>query len=108
MGLEIRPAEPDDLDAIWQIVRAVVATEDTYALPRDVSRADALAFWMPPAGRTFVAVDQGNVVGTYLLKANQPLGGRGDHVSNAGFMVDPAARGKGIGKAMGKHALEQA
>src|SRR5262245_4315677 len=108
MTLEIRLAGDSDGDAIWRIFHAVVSAGDTYAFPRDMSRDDALAYWMSPAARTYVAVDQGDVVGTYVLKSNQPLRGGGDHVSNAGFMVDPAVRGKGVGKAMGQHALEQA
>ena len=104
--MHIRLATPDDADAIWAIFSVVVAAGDTYvfapATPRDV----ALAYWLNPAARTFVAEDGGRVVGVYLLKANQP--GLGDHIANAAFMVDPAARGLGVGRAMGEHALIEA
>ena len=46
------------------------------------------------------------VLGTYLLKPNQP--GNGSHIANAGFMVSSAARGRGVGRAMGEHCLDQA
>ena len=41
-----------------------------------------------------------------MLKANQP--GFGSHVANAGFMVSPQARGTGIGRRLGEHALDEA
>jgi ribosomal protein S18 acetylase RimI-like enzyme len=46
------------------------------------------------------------VVGTYVLRPNQP--GGGSHVANAAFMVAPDARGQGIGRAMAEHCLTEA
>ena len=42
----------------------------------------------------------------YKLRANTI--GLGAHVANASFMVDSSIRGKGIGRAMGLHCLDQA
>jgi ribosomal protein S18 acetylase RimI-like enzyme len=53
-----------------------------------------------------VAESGGQVVGTYILKPNQPA--LGSHVANAAFMVSPAARGLGVGKRMGEHCLVEA
>jgi GNAT superfamily N-acetyltransferase len=56
---------------------------------------------------TFVACDeQGQVLGTYYLKANQP--GLGAHVCNAGYVVAPVAQGQGVAAAMCEHSQEQA
>jgi ribosomal protein S18 acetylase RimI-like enzyme len=104
--ITIRPAERRDEDAIWRIFHAVVAPGDTYAFPADMSRQDALALWMAPTAHAYVASDGDQIVGTYLLKANQP--GRGSHVSNAAFMVAPTAQGRGVGRAMGEHCLAEA
>jgi ribosomal protein S18 acetylase RimI-like enzyme len=104
--ITIRPAEHRDEDALWRIFQAVVTPGDTYAFPADMSRQDALAMWMAPAAHAYVASDGDEIVGTYLLKANQP--GRGAHVSNAAFMVAPAAQGRGVGRAMGEHCLAEA
>jgi ribosomal protein S18 acetylase RimI-like enzyme len=104
--LTIRPACHYDADAIWRIFHAVVSTGDTYAYDPDTSRDEALSIWMGPKGFTYVAEEDERIVGTYLLKANQP--GLGAHVANAGFMVDPETQARGIGRAMGEHCLAEA
>ncbi len=104
--LEIRAATQADRDAIWNIFRRVVATGDTYAFDPSISREEALAYWFRSDTRTYVAENNGRVVGTYILKANQA--GPGSHVANAAFMVAPDARGQGIGRAMGEHCLREA
>ena len=104
--MTIRPAGREDEDAIWRIFHAVVEPGDTYAFPADMTRQEALAMWMAPTAHAYVAADGDDIVGTYLLKANQP--GRGSHVSNAAFMVAPSAQGRGVGKQLLDHAIGQA
>ena len=96
--LQIRRARKEDREAIWQIFRAVVAGGDTYVFDPNISRRKALAYWLGPKTRCYVALSDQGIVGSYILKANQP--GLGSHVANAGFMVSPSARGRGIGRAM--------
>jgi len=84
----------------------VVASGDTYSFDPDISRDDALAYWLHAANRCYVAEHDGKLLATYVLRANQP--GLGAHVANAAFMVAPGARGLGIGRAMGDHCLEEA
>ena len=62
--------------------------------------------WMAPTVHTYVASDDESIVGTYIIKANQP--GRGSHVANAAFMVAPTAQGRGLGRRMGEHCLAEA
>jgi ribosomal protein S18 acetylase RimI-like enzyme len=102
----IRRAQASDAGAIWQIFQAVVAGGDTYAYDPDISREQALAAWMAPGVLTYAAEHDGQIAGTYILKANQP--GLGAHVANAAFMVAPQARSRGIGRAMGEHCLNEA
>lgn len=104
--MTIRSATPSDFDAIWPIFQAVVAGEDTYVFAADTRREDAFAYWFGPGVRSFVAEAGGRIVGMYKLVANQR--DLGAHVANASFMVDPAASGKGIGRAMGRHCLREA
>jgi GNAT superfamily N-acetyltransferase len=46
------------------------------------------------------------VVGSAKMGPNRP--GRGAHVATASFMVSPAARGRGVGRALGTYALDWA
>jgi L-amino acid N-acyltransferase YncA len=104
--VKIRPATETDEDAIWSIFKAVIASGDTYAFDPAMSRRDALACWFQSGTRTYVAERDGTLVGTYMIRANQP--GLGSHVANAAFMVSPQARGIGVGRQMGEHCLEEA
>ena len=104
--LNIRRATKDDCDEIWEIFHAVVATGDTYTFDPQISREDALAYWLHPDAHTYVAEHDRNIVGTYILKANQSGGGA--HVANAAFMVAANARGLGVGRAMAEHCLSEA
>ncbi len=89
--LEIRQATEADHNTIWDIFYAIVAAGDTYAFDPKISRDEALAYWFRADTRTYVAEEDGRVVGTYILRANQA--GHGSHVSNAAFMVAPDVQG---------------
>lgn len=108
--LTIRPATAADDDAIWAIIEPTFRTGETYPIPRDIGRADALAYWRSPGHSVFVAQDngkdEGRIVGTYYLRANQR--GGGDHVCNCGYMVAAQATGRGVARAMCAHSLAQA
>jgi len=104
--VNIRPAVEQDRDAIWNIFHEVVAAGDTYAFDPQMSREEALAYWFCSGTHTYVAETDGKIVGTYILRPNQP--GAGSHVANAAFMVPPSARGQGIGRGMGEHCLCEA
>jgi ribosomal protein S18 acetylase RimI-like enzyme len=104
--LRIRCARAKDREAIWQIFRAVVAGGDTYVFDPKISRSKALAYWLDRKTRCYVALSHDEILGCYILKANQP--GLGSHVANAGFMVAPSARGRGIGRLMANHCLREA
>lgn len=101
--MNIRPARAGDHDAIWGILEPVIREGETYAIPRDWDRAQALAYWFNPVRSVFVAEDDGVVLGTYFLQPNKEGGGA--HVANCGYMTAPAARGRGIAQAMCAHSL---
>ena len=124
--MKIRAATNADRDAIWKIFHEVVAAGDTYTFDPNISREDALAYWLAPGTHTYVArqkfvgdgvalpgkptaspeIYPGEIAGTYILRPNQS--GGGSHVANAAFMVALDARGQGIGRAMGEHCLSEA
>ncbi len=102
----VRPAEDRDADAIWRILEPVIRAGETYTLPRDISRDEALAYWRAPAHEVFVAEENGTIVGAYYLRINQ-MGG-GSHVANCGYMTAPEASGRGVARTMCLHSLERA
>jgi ribosomal protein S18 acetylase RimI-like enzyme len=106
----IRPATGADDDAIWAILEPAFRAGETYPIPRDIGRADALAYWHTLGHSVFVAQesndDGGQIVGTYYLRANNRGGGA--HVANCGYVVAPQANGRGIARAMCEHSLAEA
>lgn len=106
MASNIREATQADWPGIWKVFQIVVGAGDTYSYAPDTTQDEARRVWATAPARTYIAVDNGAIIGTYMLRPNQP--GLGAHVSNAGFMVLPGAAGRGVGRAMGEHALEQA
>ena len=78
--MQVRPAQARDDDAIWGIIGPTIRAGETYALPREMSRADALAYWKSPGHEVFVAEHDGRLLGTYYMRANQQ--GGGSHVAN--------------------------
>jgi L-amino acid N-acyltransferase YncA len=105
--VEIRPATAADWPGVWAFLAPVLAAGETYTYPQDISEADARAAWLvPPPWRAVVAVDGDRPVGIAKYGPNQP--GRGAHVANASFVVDPAAAGRGIGRALAEHVVAAA
>jgi ribosomal protein S18 acetylase RimI-like enzyme len=104
--LTVRQAEARDRDGIWAILEPTIRAGDTYTLPRDMSRDDALSYWLAEGHEVFVAQDENAIVGTYFLQGNQRGGGA--HVANCGYTTAPAARGRGVASAMCAHSLERA
>src|SRR3954471_135600 len=56
-----------------------------------------------PPGRTVVAVDGDQVLGSAKMGPNRP--GRGAHVATASFMVDPDSTGRGVGRALAEYVV---
>ncbi|MET3438724.1 GNAT family N-acetyltransferase [Sphingomonas sp. 1185] len=104
--MPIRPASPAEASAIAAIILPVIRAGETYALDPAMSEEAALAYWFGGDKTVFVAEEDGAILGTYYLRANQA--GGGDHVANAGYMTAPVARGKGVARAMARHSLDQA
>ena len=104
--MPIHPTTEDDRDAIWTILEPRIRSGETYTLPRDMSKQQALEYWVAPENETFVWKENGAVLGTYFLKANQQGGGA--HVANCGYVTAPAAQGRGIARQMCLHSLQRA
>lgn len=104
--LLIRRADARDAVAIARIIVPTIREGATFALDRAMSEADALAYWLGPEKETFVAVDAGEIVGTYYIRANQA--GGGDHVCNCGYNTDLRFAGRGVARRMGEDSIARA
>lgn len=104
--MTIRRADAHDHDAIWSILEPVIRAGETYTLPRDFSRQQALSYWFEAGHEVWVAEDAGEVAGTYFLRANQA--GGGGHVANCGYVTARGLEGRGIARAMCAHSLDRA
>ncbi len=104
--ITIRKSDADDYDAVWNIIREVIAASDTYVYDPNSSKEKMLNEWFEEHKHTYVALLDDYAAGTFFIKSNQPA--LGSHVANAGYMTAPAMAGQGIGKAMGEFSLEEA
>jgi ribosomal protein S18 acetylase RimI-like enzyme len=105
--MQIRPASPHaDADQIWAILEPTIRAGETYTLPRDLTRKEALEYWFAPQHEVFAAQEEAQILGTYFLQANQ-LGG-GSHVANCGYITAPWASSRGVARAMCTHSLDRA
>ena len=100
----IREAIAQDFEQIWPIFHAIVSAGDTYGYAPNSSKAQAKNLWMGLPAKTFVAEEDGIILATYYLKSNQA--GPGQHVCNCGYMVSPAARGRGLATSMCEHSQQ--
>lgn len=103
-GLVIRPFADEDFDAVWSIFESIVSKGETYAYDPSTDRGGAYELWIKKPEQTYVAVLDGEIVGTYYLKANQPS--LGAHVCNCGYMVAEPARGQGVATALCMHSQQ--
>ncbi len=104
--MRIRSAAAADFAAMWPIFRAVIAGGDTYVFAPDTSEEEARIYWFGGGVKSYVAEDGGAIAGMYKIVANRR--DLGNHVANASFMVAPGYRGRGLGRMLGEHCLDEA
>jgi ribosomal protein S18 acetylase RimI-like enzyme len=105
--MQIRSASLQaDADSIWATLEPTIRAGETYTLPRDMTRKDALDYWFAARHEVFVAEEGAQILGTYFLQPNQE--GGGSHVANCGYVTAPWATGRGVARAMCAHSLDRA
>jgi L-amino acid N-acyltransferase YncA len=107
--VKIRDATAADWPEIWPFFDDIVQAGETYAYDPAMTGDEARALWMDGPERTVVAVDHADasrVLGSAVMGANRP--GNGAHVATASFMVSPATRGHGVGRALGEEVIRWA
>ncbi|MGK5675994.1 N-acetyltransferase family protein [Micromonospora sp. URMC 106] len=105
--MRIREFDEPDWAQVWPIVEEVVRARETFVYDPEMTAEQAYGMWVEAApGLTVVAVDGDRVLGTAKMGTNRP--GPGSHVATASFMVAREARGRGVGTALCRYALDWA
>jgi L-amino acid N-acyltransferase YncA len=102
--MEIRELQAEDRDAVERFVERVPEGDRTF-FKEDVEAPGVLDAWTRPGTARAVAVEDGEVIGYVALV---PLHGWSSHVGEVRVIVDPDARGRGIGRALAHRAVLEA
>ena len=102
--VRIRPLTEADWPQVHDLVVEVAMAGETYAMEVPESEQETRELWT--GQHNVVAVDGDTVLGSAKMGPNRPA--QGAHVGTASFMVAAAARGRGIGRALGEYAVSVA
>ncbi|MBD2203599.1 GNAT family N-acetyltransferase [Calothrix sp. FACHB-1219] len=107
--VELDYMHPQEQEVVRALLNLVIVEGKTYPQKQPLSQAEFAAYWLNQDAFVVRAVEPGttdkpkDILGAFYLKPNFP--GRCSHICNAGFIVQPAARGQGIGRLMGESML---
>lgn len=103
---KIIKASEADFDSIWPIFQQIVEEGGTYVYSQDLTKDDAKSIWFDKNYDTYIAQNEDKIVGAYVIRpGHRDLGA---HICNAAYIVTGEHSGKGIGRQMGEHSLEEA
>lgn len=102
--MQIRQLEQRDREGVKQFVARVPEGDRTF-FKENVDDPEVLESWVRPGTDRAIAIDDERVLG-YM--AVVPLQGWSSHVGEVRVIVDPDARGRGIGRALARRAVLEA
>jgi ribosomal protein S18 acetylase RimI-like enzyme len=102
--MEIRRIEPPDRAALEGFLDRIPDADRTF-LKEDVADPAVVAAWARPGDARSIALQDGAVLGYVAVI---PLHGWSSHVGEVRIVVDPAQRGRGVGRALARHAVLEA
>ena len=102
--MEFRPIAAGDEPALQRFFARIPEADRTF-LKEDVDDPAIAGAWARPGSARTIAVEDGEVVGSVAVV---PLHGWSSHVGEVRLVVDPAARGRGLGRELARHAVHDA
>lgn len=108
--IELVPAGNHDVPLLAKLYERIVAEGTSYPHERPLSQDEFQDYWV--WGKATVVAyerprkDKVDLLGAFYLKPNWP--GRARHVANAGFIVTPEWRNRGLGRLLGAVMLDYA
>ena len=101
LSVEIRPFEAGDAAAVQAMIARVPEGDRTF-FKEDARDASYVESWADAPGRRLIAVDGDRVLGCVGVI---PLTGWSEHVGEVRLVVDPQARGQGLGRVLARGGL---
>jgi L-amino acid N-acyltransferase YncA len=102
--MQIRHIDPGDPAALARFLARVPEADRTF-FKEDVDDPEVVDGWLQPGPARAIAVEDGEVVGWLSVV---PLHGWSSHVGEVRLIVDPAQRGRGVGRALARRAVLEA
>lgn len=99
--MEIRELEHRDADAVERFLARIPEGDRTF-FKENVDDPAVVAAWTQPGAAHALAVEGDDVIGYVAVV---PLQGWSSHVGEVRVIVDPVARGRGVGRALARHAV---
>lgn len=99
--MQIRHLESGDEQALTRFFARIPEGDRTF-FKEDVDDPDVVAKWTTPGDARSIAVEDGAVLGSVAVAR---LRGWSSHVGEVRVIVDPAHRGRGIGRALARAAI---
>ena len=103
LDVELGPLRSDEHDALFDLFDHIVASGEGFPQAPPLTRAVFEATWIASTTVVVAARVEGRLAGAYYLKPNQP--GRAAHIANAGYVVEPDQRGRGVGRALVRDSI---
>ena len=104
--VELAPVGEQDRAALFELFAAIVDSGDGFPQSPPLTEEVFQDTWINPTTSVIGAFRDGKLVGAYYLKPN--FAARAAHIANAGYIVDSAARGLGVGRKLVEHSIPQA
>lgn len=106
LGLRISPFEPADEQELFEAFAEAVAEGGAFPRRPPADRATFRAAWLEGMTAVWVAHVGDRLAGGYFIRPAFP--GTASHIGNAGYLVARDLRGRGIGRTLCEHSLEEA
>lgn len=107
LALTIDEMQPAETETVRSLLNQIILDGDSYPQDRPLSAPGFADYWLK--GHAFTAYCQPRaaiepeLAGAFYIKPNFP--GRCHHICNAGFIVPPHLRGRGIGRQLAQAML---
>ena len=107
-GVTIGSIRADEIEPLFGLFAGIVGAGEGYPHAAPLTRSAFDATWVDPVTVVVVAraTSSGELAGASYLKPNSP--GRAAHIANAGYLVEAAWRGRGVGRALVEDSIVRA